>query len=88
VDRKVGGDHLKGAAEVVLRHCPVERHALARAFLERVAVDVDRLLQPRRPVLALPERLKGVAEVVLRRRPLKRYALSRRSSIAADISPC
>ena len=39
--------------EIVLRHGPVERHALARPFLQRVAISRDRLLQPRRAALAL-----------------------------------
>ena len=53
----------------VMAHC--ERHALAGAFLQRRPVGRDRLLQPRRPALALAERLERVAEVLLRLGPLR-----------------
>src|ERR1700730_3589300 len=33
---------------------PIEREALARPFLQRLAIGRDRLLEPLRPVLALP----------------------------------
>jgi hypothetical protein len=39
--------------------------ALARPFLQRLAVGGDRLLQPRRPALASPQCRKRGAEVVL-----------------------
>src|SRR5215472_11628821 len=44
-------EHPKRAAEVVLRPCPLERRALARPFLQRVAEGRDRLLEPRRTAL-------------------------------------
>jgi hypothetical protein len=62
----VGDAPRKRVAEVVLRHRPVERHLLARPFLQRLAVGGDRLLQPHRPARAFPEPHKRVAEVVLR----------------------
>ena len=64
-------------AEIVLRHGPVERHALARPFLQRVAIGRDRLLQPRRAALALAERRQRIAEIVLRHGPVERHALAR-----------
>ena len=67
----------KRGAEVVLRRRPVERHPLARPFLQRGAVGRDRLLQPRRAALALPERPERGAEVVLRHRPVERHPLAR-----------
>ena len=44
--------------EIVLRPGPVERHALARVFLQRVAIGGDRLLQPR--LLSLADRAFGL----------------------------
>jgi hypothetical protein len=51
--------------EVVLGHRPVQRHPIARFFLERRAKGCDRLLQTRRSALSLSKILKGVAEVDL-----------------------
>jgi hypothetical protein len=55
----------------------LERHALARPFLERGAIGVDRLLELRRAALALAKCPKREAKVVLRRRPVERHALAR-----------
>ncbi len=63
-------------AEIVLRHCPDERHALAGVFLERGAVGDDGFLQPRGAAFALAERHERVAEVVLRHCPVERHALA------------
>ena len=49
----------KRSAEIVLGRGPVERHALARSFLQRLAIGGDGLLQPRRAALALPEDLQA-----------------------------
>ena len=40
-------------AQIVLGHGPVERHALAGPFLQRLAIGGDGLFEPRRPALAL-----------------------------------
>jgi hypothetical protein len=53
----------QGNALVAEGHGPFERRALAGCFLEGVAIDGDRLLQPRRPALAFPEGLKRNAEI-------------------------
>jgi hypothetical protein len=68
---------LKRDAEVILRHRPLERHAIARPFLQRGAEGLDRRLQLRRAALALPQRPKRDAEVVLRPRPVERHAIAR-----------
>ena len=60
-----------------MRPAPLERHALARPFLQRRAKGRDRLLEPRRPVLPLPESFERVAEVVLRHRPVEGNPLTR-----------
>ena len=70
-------ERLKRKAEIVLRHRPVERNALAGSFLQRRAKGRDRLLKTRRPALPLPERLKRNAEIHLRRRALARPFLQR-----------
>src|SRR5262249_28594343 len=56
---------------------PVERHALARPFLQRVAIGPDRLLQPRRSALARAAPRKRIAGIGLRRGPLQRPTLAR-----------
>jgi hypothetical protein len=43
-------------------------------ILQRRPVSGDRLLQPRRPALARPERPERSAEIVLRRGPVERHA--------------
>src|SRR5262249_10680004 len=50
------GQSHHGDALITETHGPVERHALAGSFHEGVAIGGDRLLQPRRPALALAER--------------------------------
>jgi hypothetical protein len=49
-------------AEIVLRHGPVERHALARPSSSDRPEGGRRLLQPRRPALALAEYPKRIAK--------------------------
>jgi hypothetical protein len=49
-------------AEIVLRHGPVERHALARPSSSDRLESGRRLLQPRRPALALAEYPKRIAK--------------------------
>src|SRR5262245_55556919 len=56
---------------------PIKRHALERPFLQRLTKGGDRLLQLRRPTVALAERSQRSAEIVLRRGPLQRHALAR-----------
>jgi hypothetical protein len=50
---------------------------LRRLFLQRLAIGRDRLLQPPRPGLTLPELRKCKSEIILRGRPLVRRALTR-----------
>jgi hypothetical protein len=64
-------------AKVVLRRRPIERHSLARPFLQRGVIGLDRLLQPHRAALAFPRPPKCDAKIVLRRRPIERHALAR-----------
>jgi hypothetical protein len=70
-------DRLKRVAEIVLRHGPVQRHALPRPFQQRCTIGRYRRLKTRRPALTLAERSKRGAEIVLRRGPVQRHALSR-----------
>jgi hypothetical protein len=56
-------------AEIVLRHGPVERHALARPSSSDRPEGGRRLLQPRRPALALAEYPKRIAKTGLSRGP-------------------
>src|SRR6266849_7896033 len=57
---------------VVLRHCPVKRHAPASSLLERLAERRDGLLKPGRAVLALTKCLERSTEIVLRPSPSQR----------------
>ena len=54
---------LKGVAEVVLRHRPSKRDALAGVFQQRRLEGRDGVLEARRAALPLAQGLKGVAEV-------------------------
>jgi hypothetical protein len=56
-------------AEIVLRHGPVERHALAHPSSSDRPEGGRRLLQPRRPALALAEYPKRIAKTGLSRGP-------------------
>jgi hypothetical protein len=56
-------------AEIVLRHGPVERHALARPSSSDRPESGRRLLQPRRPALTLAEYPKRIAKTGLSRGP-------------------
>src|SRR5262249_55193220 len=58
-------------------HGPVERHSLARPFLQRLAIGGDRLLQPCTALLARAERLQRIAEIALRHGPVERHTLAR-----------
>ena len=69
-------ERFKRHAQVVLRRRPVEWSPVARTFLKRRAISGDRLLEPRRPALALPEPLE--------RRARKRSPLS---PIGAELAP-
>ena len=60
----------------VLCRRPVERPALARPFLQRLAMSRKRLRQPRRPALAASQLHEHIAEIVLRRCPVERNALA------------
>jgi hypothetical protein len=55
---------------------PVERHALAGVFLERVAIGGDALFEACGAALAPAERLERSAEIVLGRFPVERHALA------------
>jgi len=59
------------APEVSLRRCPIERHPIARPFLERRAEGRDRLGWMCRAALPLTQPEECGAEVVLRRRPVE-----------------
>src|SRR5262245_33584962 len=54
---------------------PIEWHALARVFLQRLAIGDDRLFELRRPALALPEERKRTAQTVLGHGPIEWHAL-------------
>jgi hypothetical protein len=56
-------------AEIVLRHGPVERNALAHPSSSDRPEGGRRLLQPRRPALALAEYPKRIAKTGLSRGP-------------------
>ena len=59
-------------AEVVLRHRPLQRHALAGVFLQRGAEGGDGFEQAGGAAFALAERPERGAEVVLRHGPVER----------------
>ncbi|MFZ1962977.1 MAG: hypothetical protein WAU78_05835 [Roseiarcus sp.] len=56
---------------------PIERDPLASAFLQRLAIGGDRLLQLARPALALPKDFERIAKTELCPRPLERNLLAR-----------
>src|SRR5262249_29785359 len=70
------GEEYQRNASIPKTRGPLQRHALARPFLQRLAIGRRRLLQPRRAALALTERLQRSAEIVLRHAPLQRHALA------------
>src|SRR5215471_3139411 len=55
---------------------PSERRALARPFLQRLAIGCDGLFELRRPTLAFSEYAKRIAQIVLGCGPIKRHALA------------
>jgi hypothetical protein len=63
-------------AEIVLRPRPFEWNPLARELLQRQAMGLNCLLEPRWSALALAERAKRETEIVLSRRPIERNAFS------------
>src|SRR5262249_46808266 len=87
--------------EIVLRHGPIERHALAGPFGEGCAIGSDGLLEPGGAALAFAKHLERASEIVLRHGPIERHALARsqlcdaplslgceaQSPIAADLIP-
>src|SRR5205823_3654267 len=70
-------ENFKCTCKIVLRHSPFERHALARLLCERLAIGLDRLLQPHCAALALAKHSKHTAEIGLCRGPLEWHALAR-----------
>jgi hypothetical protein len=64
-------------AQVVLGLGPLERHALAGAFLQGGAEGLDRLLEPGWIALSLAQGPKRDAQVGLGPGPLQRHALAR-----------
>ena len=72
----LGEEHQRNAF-IPKTHGPIERHALAGPFLQRLAIGDDCLFELCRPALASPQRLKHVAQIVLGHGPLERHALAR-----------
>src|ERR1700722_20356306 len=70
-------ERAKRETEIVLSRRPIERNAVARAFLKPRAKGRDRLLEPRRSALALAERPKRETEIVLSHRPIERIVVAR-----------
>src|SRR6516162_3073029 len=56
---------------------PLKWHAFAGSFLQRLPIGGDRLFEPFRPALSLPETEKGKAQIVLGHGPVKRPAFAR-----------
>jgi hypothetical protein len=56
---------------------PLKRNPLAPALLQRLAIGVDCLLEPRRPTLVFAKRRECIAEIVLRPRPFEWNPLAR-----------
>jgi hypothetical protein len=66
----------KYKAEVGLGPGPIERHALACPFLQRLAVGRDRVFELHSPALSLPKLPKCKAQIVLGPGPIERRLLS------------
>ena len=77
-----------GNAEIVLGRRPIERHPLARPYLQRRTVGCERLFNPRRPAPPLAKPLQCIAKIVLGLRPVERHPLARvfpeRRAVGAD----
>ena len=70
------GQFQDGITKVDLGPPPIERHALAGPFLERLAIGGDGLLELGGAVLAHAQRIERVAKTGLRFRPIKRHTLA------------
>src|SRR5215831_3011849 len=55
---------------------PLERHALACLFLQRLTIGEDGLFKPRRSALASSKSGKHIAQIILGHGPLERYPLA------------
>src|SRR5258708_38922105 len=76
----------KRMAQIVLGRGPLERHALAGPFLQRLAIASDGLVKLRRSGLALPQSPKRIAEIVLGRGPVERPPCARTHRQAITIA--
>ena len=63
---------------------PIERHALAGPFLQRLAIGGDGLFKLCRSALALAEYIKRSAQIVLGPGPNERHVRSRVNSFSAS----